>query len=105
MLRIIWDDEEAKPVVDRFVNDEAKRIVDAYLKYGHQNDWKINEPRIAQEVIVDALRILVKQKRISHEDIVLVFNGYEIRFGENGNLESYIFPSVWIENLEKLLGL
>lgn len=103
MLRIIWDDEEAKPVVDRFINDEAKRIVNTYLRYRHQNDWKINEPRIAQELLVDAFRILVKQKHISHEDIALVFNGCEIRFDKNGNLESYRYPSVWTDNLCKLL--
>jgi hypothetical protein len=105
MLRITWDDEEAKPVVDRLVNDEAKRIVDDYLKFGHQNDCKINEPRIAQEMIVDALRVLVKQKYIIHEDIVLVIDGREIRFDEKGNLESYVYPSVWTDNLFKLLEI
>lgn len=103
MLKIIWDDEEAKPVADRLVNDCAKRFVDTYLKFGHENDWKTNEPRISQEIMVDAFRILVKQGYISHEDIVLVFDGREIRFNENGNLESYVYPSVWTDNLCKLL--
>lgn len=77
--------------------------MNTYLKYGHQKDWKISEPRIAQELLVDAFRVLVKQKRINHEDIALVFNGCEIRFDKNGNLESYRYPSVCTDNLCKLL--
>lgn len=99
MLTIIFDSLEGEVVPDGRVKDRVDRLISEY-KMG-----QIYQVCIGSNLIMDYVRLAVKQKRISHNEIRVISNGVHYDLDESGQF--YDWPpemEVWDDVLNKLIG-
>jgi hypothetical protein len=85
MIRLIWvDDAEAIPDL------KVIQIVDSWI-----NNYKANEYiqhlyiNISQNIVFDAFRLAILEKKIKHDEIELVVDDRNISFNEMGRPEFF----------------
>jgi hypothetical protein len=92
MLKIIWDDNIAVPVVDSKIQTFVNVALNSKYDFCY----------VAQTVLIDAFRLAVKEGKINYKEVVFVYEGEEFRVDQNGRFDHYPFPDVPIEILGKL---
>jgi hypothetical protein len=84
MLRIIWDDNIAVPVVDSKIQTFVNVTLNSKYEFCY----------VAQTVLIDAFRLAVMEGRINHKEVVFIYEGEEFEVGKNGRFDHYPFPDV-----------
>lgn len=92
MLKIIWDDNIAVPVVDSKIHTFVNVTLNSKYDFCY----------VAQAALVDAFRLAVMEGRINHKEVVFVYEGEEFKLDENGRFPHYPLPDVPTEILGKL---
>jgi hypothetical protein len=93
MLKIIWDDNIAVPVVDSKIHTFVNVTLNSKYDFCY----------VAQTALIDAFRLAIREGRINHEEVVFVYEGEEFEIDEKGYFHEYPFPDVNMEILGKLI--
>ena len=93
-IRIIYDAENGGLSRD----GDAEKIVDALLSEANNVEYTTSN-----STVVYAMRLAVKQNRISHEDVMFIFNQEEIPVLSNAQLTHW--PNGFCDHTMKFLAV
>ena len=99
MITIIYDARNGIAIPDGQISD----VVDSIVESGRMGRDETH--MFSTSIVIDALRLAVKEKRINHDQIVFSFNNQTIRVDPFGNLEQWPegFCDLWTKILIELI--
>lgn len=86
MLIIKYDPKKGKVVSDGLVKGWAKGVIENYQKGGQPVTVHIS---VGATVMIDAIRVLVMEKRINYKEILCEFKKQTIRMDKYATMSDY----------------
>lgn len=103
-IKVIYNPARGVVVSDANLHEWVKKRIQWYKTDLKKSKWcreNGSTVSVASELLVEAFRIAVVRKLISHKEIVFVFKDEEIKINEKGVLSHY--PSGFLDTHTSLL--